>query len=390
MKANSALGFEPDGALGVYVHVPFCDRRCAYCDFDIAVRRSIPHAPYLDALLRELALRAAEFEGMSARSFYVGGGTPSLWDPNCLDALLRRLEERFGVPEEITCEANPESFGLELAHRWKESGVNRISLGIQSLSSSLLKQLRRHHSPEQALAAVEAARRAGFEHISADLIFGLPNQRVADFERDLETLCASGIDHLSTYELTIEPQTPLWRRRARGHVVAAGEDETLVMFERLDEALPAGFHRYEVSNSAKWGGWSRHNLLYWLGGQYLGLGMGAHSLSRTRGGASVRSANGRDLKHYLSAPFPTFKEDLSPAVHLAERLFLPLRTHFSVDLDRLEAEFGKPLVESFSSALHALTKDELIEWESPRELLSTKRGRALHNALSAVIFDAVP
>jgi oxygen-independent coproporphyrinogen-3 oxidase len=258
----------------VYVHVPFCVRRCTYCDFSIAVRRTTPVAAYLGALGRELARMPLPPE---PDTVYLGGGTPSLLGGPGLAALaaLLRLQR---PPAEFTVEANPEDVTPQAARDWVRAGVNRLSLGAQSFDDSVLAWMHRTHRAARIGDAVRTARDAGVGNLSLDLIFALPEALGRDWLGDLDAALALEPDHISLYGLTVEPGTPLFRQAGRGQLVAAGEqryaDEYLVAHERL---AASGYRFYEVSNAARPGREAVHNRAYWTLAAYLGLGPSAHS-----------------------------------------------------------------------------------------------------------------
>ena len=263
----------------LYVHVPFCQRRCSYCDFSIAVRKRIPAKEYVDAILRE----ADSIPAAALETIYLGGGTPSLLPAADLGALLDGLGDRFRIPHspfriEVTLEANPEDVTPDRALAWQAAGVNRVSLGAQSFDDNVLKWMHRSHDAAETKRAVQTLRDGGIDNISLDLIFGLPEELHRDWERDLEIALALRTTHLSLYGLTVEPRTPLDRWISRGATHAPDEEryaeEYLTAHRRLSAA---GYEFYEVSNAALPGFRSRHNSAYWSGKPYLGLGPAAHS-----------------------------------------------------------------------------------------------------------------
>lgn len=267
----------------LYIHVPFCARRCSYCDFAVTALREPPVESWLDAIAAELALvmEAEGWEGpLALRTLYIGGGTPSLLGVGAMAELLQRLEPFIVLTEgyEWTVEANPESFDEALARDWYSAGVNRLSLGAQSFDEGALRWMGRLHGPDGPGRAVDAARVAGLENYSIDLIFGLPTRLGRDWEADLRRALALEPRHISLYGLTAEPATPLgrWVREGRERLPEeeAYEAEYLLASEVL---RGAGFEHYEVSNFARPGYHSRHNRGYWTGAAYLGLGSGAHS-----------------------------------------------------------------------------------------------------------------
>jgi oxygen-independent coproporphyrinogen-3 oxidase len=291
----------------VYVHAPFCARRCFYCDFAVTVDRRPDPAPWLEAVGREL--RALEIEGAAAlaprlKTLYVGGGTPSLLGPEVMAGVRALFAEgpaeggRLSAPDlEWTAEANPESFTREVAEGWRRAGVNRLSLGTQSFQAPVLRWMGRLHGADGTAAAVAAARAAGLDSFSVDLIFGLPGTVSRDWTADLDAALALDPPHLSLYGLTAEAGTPLGRAVQEGRIAMVEEsryeDEYLEAAERL---AGEGYEHYEVSNFARPGHRSRHNQAYWTGVPYLGLGSGAHSYL-----PPVRRWNVRDWGAYAEA-----------------------------------------------------------------------------------------
>ncbi len=284
----------------LYLHVPFCLRRCPYCDFAVQPTRRPPIAEWLDAVAAELELTAAE-NGWRAplelRTIYIGGGTPSLLGPGGMAELRRRLERHVRWDDgqvEWTAEANPETFTPELAREWRAAGVNRVSIGVQSFHEPALRWMGRLHGAAGAMAAVAAARSAGIDNLSLDLIFALPTRLGRDWDDDLRRALALEPQHLSLYGLTAESGTPLGRWVVSGRETMADEESYALEFLRAAElAAAAGLAQYEVSNFARAGHESRHNIAYWTGAPYLGLGPGAHSFL-----PPVRSWNRRDWVGY--------------------------------------------------------------------------------------------
>ncbi len=265
--------------LTLYVHLPWCERRCPYCDFNAYARRAaIPEEAYVEACLRDL-----EGDGRPLEAVFLGGGTPSLFSPRAIARLIRGVRERLPLKEgaEITLEANPGTVDEGKLAGFREAGVNRLSLGIQSFQDALLQRIGRIHTGKEAVRAVEAARRAGFENINLDLMFGLPGQGAEEAAADVETALALAPTHVSYYQLTLEPGTPFHR-----HPPELPEEEALGALEeggreRLEQG---GFVPYEVSAYARPGYACRHNLNYWTFGDYLGIGAGAWGKITTREG----------------------------------------------------------------------------------------------------------
>lgn len=269
-------------ARSLYIHVPFCARRCSYCDFAVEATRRPPVDAWIDAIGRELALVAPAARGterMELDTLYLGGGTPSLLGEGAVARLLEGLAAhvRLAPEAEFTCEANPESFDAALARDWRDAGVNRISLGAQTFHAETLRWMGRLHGPDGPRQAIDAARGAGFENVSVDLIFGVPDRLGRDWRDDLERALDLGVDHISLYGLTAEAGAPLGRWVGEGREVLADDDryaDEYLLAHRL--VTDAGLEHYEVSNFGRPAAHSRHNFAYWSGAPYLALGPGAH------------------------------------------------------------------------------------------------------------------
>jgi oxygen-independent coproporphyrinogen III oxidase len=323
----------------IYIHVPFCVRRCSYCDFAVDAVREPPVHAWLASVEAELRLiaEAERWSGpLELETIYVGGGTPSLLGTGAM-AALRRVLTRWAswdpATVEWTAEANPESFTPDVAEDWREAGVNRVSLGAQTFHEPALRWMGRLHGVDGPARAVEAARRAGFASLSIDLIFGLPARLERDWGADLETTLTLAPEHVSLYGLTAEPATPLGRRVAQGRERLAGEATYEAEYLAAAERLPAaGFHHYEVSNFGLPGHESRHNRAYWTGAAYVGLGPGAHSFQ-----PPVRRWNVRDWLEYRNRlasgrAAEEGREHVSGEAAELERAWLGLRTSTGLDL----------------------------------------------------------
>ncbi|MES2306056.1 MAG: radical SAM family heme chaperone HemW [Gemmatimonadota bacterium] len=328
----------------VYVHVPFCARRCSYCDFAIAVRPTTPDDTYVRAILSEWQQRVGTSPLGAAdaiTTLYFGGGTPSRLAPASLSQIISEIANtRPLAPEaEVTVETNPEDVTAEKASAWVAAGVNRVSLGVQSHDPAVLAWMHRTHRAEQVPAAVAALRDAGINNVSMDLIFGLPVALDRDWARDLELTFALGPTHISLYGLTIEPHTPLQHWTDRGESVPVDEERYAAEYLRANHELARhGFEHYEVSNAALPGYRSRHNSAYWSGAEYLGLGPSAHSLV-----AGVRSWNAREWTDYAERsvagePLQAGSESLDPGARRLEALYLGLRTNAGLAMEEIPAE----------------------------------------------------
>ena len=285
--------------LSLYIHLPWCVRKCPYCDFNShAPRGAIPEARYVDALLRDLDSDRAWVQGRTVETLFIGGGTPSLFSPEALARLLDGVRTRVAVAAdaEITLEANPGTAELARFRGFREAGVNRLSIGVQSFEEGKLRTLGRIHGRAEALAAAQAARAAGFENFNLDLMYGLPEQSLEQALADVDRAIALRPAHLSVYQLTLEPNTPF----QRDPPVLPSEDTVEEMQQALIAALEgAGYGQYEVSAYARGGRHCRHNRNYWEFGDYLGIGAGAHG-KITRGTEIVRTSKARHPTAYLA------------------------------------------------------------------------------------------
>ena len=313
----------------LYVHVPFCARRCSYCDFSIAVRRTIPVAGYVDALATELALRHAGDQCDQLQTVYLGGGTPSRLGGEGIHALLHAIRRHVSIAAdaEVTLEANPEDITADAVLAWRNAGVTRLSIGVQSFDDRVLKWMHRVHDASMARAALTAARAGGLEAFSVDLIFSVPEMLDRNWERDVHEIMTYRPEHVSLYGLTVEPHTPLGRWRARGDVVESPEEryESEFMFAHT-QLCSAGFEHYEVSNFALPGRRARHNSAYWTGASYLGVGPSAHGFDGTERRWNV-AAYTAWLRELTGARDPVGgSEILSRDNVIAETVYLGLRT----------------------------------------------------------------
>jgi len=375
-----------DRSLGVYVHVPFCERICPYCDFAVVAARRLAAADedrYVAALLAELAGRAPLFAGRSLVTIYLGGGTPALLRPASIGRIVAALREAFGGdPREVTLEANPSTLERERLAGFRGAGVDRLSLGVQSFDDTTLKRLGRAHRAEEVQRTLAAARAAGFDNISLDLIEGAPGQALGALERDLELALAFGPEHLSAYALTLEPSTPFAKAVAADKLEVPDDDLVAEMLERTHARLEAaGLLRYEVSSWARPGRESLHNQRYWRRAAVLGLGVGAHSTEPAAAGArfGARAANERSLAAWLAriegggAAAPPQREAPAAATARGEAAFLALRTRAGLDAAQFAAEFGEPPRHFFAEAIDALLALGLLAESAAGDLRPTAR-----------------
>jgi oxygen-independent coproporphyrinogen-3 oxidase len=319
----------------VYVHVPFCRRRCSYCDFSIAVRKVVPALAFIDAIMAEVATRRIRVDGAGLKSLYLGGGTPSQLGGDGIEALMGGFRRAAGVdefstnlaPTEVTIEVNPEDVTPAAAAAWVAAGVNRVSLGAQSFHDPVLKWMHRGHSPDGIGTAVRDLRQAGIRNLSLDLIFAVPTALGRSWRTDLERALELGPEHLSIYGLTVEPHTPLGRWTARGEAVEAPEDRYADEFlEAHGRLAAAGYEHYEVSNYGKPGRHSQHNQAYWSGARYLGLGPSAHGFDGDQRRWNIPALAAWETAVGAGRDPIEGAERLDAAQRSAEAVYLGLRT----------------------------------------------------------------
>lgn len=373
--------------LGIYIHIPFCRSKCAYCDFYSLANREDQMDRYLSALTTHLKETAPQAKSRIVDTVYIGGGTPSILGAKRIAALLGTVKGNYHLSRdcEITMEANPDSVDLALLKRIRRAGVNRLSLGVQSANDAELRTIGRPHGFAQAVEAVSLARKAGMGNLSLDLIFGLPGQTMADWQHSVEEMLKLEPDHLSCYGLQIEKGTPLYDRRE--DYTFAGDDDQADMYLWMVQRLKqAGYDQYEISNFAKPGSRSRHNLRYWRLEEYIGFGPGAHSDFGGRRYSFVR-----DLNAYLKGveeggPIVDDDQVIPPEERLNEYLMLSLRTVEGIDGDWYSRRFHMnfhPLEQLLRGyAQRGLAAEENGRWHF------TPEGFLLSNSLIVELLEA--
>lgn len=374
----------PTAPLGIYVHFPFCSVRCTYCDFATVAGRDDRIETYLDALLREIESLQPEAAG-AADTIFFGGGTPSRMTPESVARVLAALRRRFDVSDdaELTLEGNPESLTAEALSGFRSAGITRISVGVQSFNDAVLKRVGRAHDARTAERAVALAREAGFQEVSLDLIAGLPGEDLSSWPDTVRKAAGLRPDHVSVYLLESDKDTPLGRSIRGGRTPVAGDDAMAETYEETVLALDeAGFPLYEISNFARAGCRSRHNLKYWSDAPYAGFGLGAHGYV-----LGERRSNRRDLDGYVedvtaSVSPVDWREPYDRDRRLEEALFLGLRVVEGVDLETLGARYGVDLATRHAIAWERAAAAGLIVWDGSRIRL-TPGGRVRSNELFA-------
>ncbi|MCI1546538.1 MAG: radical SAM family heme chaperone HemW [Acetobacter indonesiensis] len=377
----------PEEPLALYIHWPFCLAKCPYCDFNSHVRDRMPEARFAKALRTELAHDAARLGRRKLGSIFFGGGTPSLMAPESVAALIEDATTLFDpLPNlEITLEANPTSVEAGRLSGFRQAGVNRVSLGIQALDDAALTFLGREHSATQALAALETARTL-FPRITFDLIYARPGQSLADWKAELNKALSLVADHVSLYQLTIEPGTKFEALYRTGTFTLPDEDEAAALYEETS-AITAqhGLAGYEVSNYAKPGSESRHNLTYWRYGDYLGIGPGAHG-RLTQGNALFATRRHRAPEPWAdlverTGTGQTSQDELAPMERAREMLLMGLRVTEGLNLDRFATRTGMTLTEATDATILAAALEEGYLEQTATTLHATPEGRLRLEAL---------
>ena len=355
--------------LELYIHIPFCVKKCAYCDFLSGPASNQQIEEYVQALIEEIRYYKEFAKNYEVSTVFWGGGTPSLLTGEQMKALMETLRQTFFIRQnaEITMEANPGTVTVEKLLACQKAGINRISFGLQSVNNEELKMLGRIHTYEEFLESYEAARKAGFQNINVDLISAIPKQTVSSWEQTLQTIISLQPEHISAYSLIVEEGTPFAKLYGEGceleHLLPSEEEERR-MYERTEELLQeAGYHRYEISNYAKEGYECQHNLGYWERKEYLGLGLGASSLIE-----ETRFHNTDEMEEYLrDASNPILlrrgQEKLDRQEQMEEFVFLGLRKIRGIQEEKFAEMFGEDIWDCYGRNLERVIKEGLLERE---------------------------
>ncbi len=367
---------------GVYIHVPFCKQKCSYCDFHFSTDSS-----YVDdmteAMCTEMSLR--DWPAHQLETVYFGGGTPSILSATQLTKLIEAVKEQVGIAEkaEITLEANPDDIDEAKLSVWKDCGINRLSIGIQSFNDSDLKSMNRAHDASMSRDCVSLAQKMGFDNISVDMMYGLPNQKLEDFEKNVDQFLALDVDHISAYNLTIEKGTAYGRLMEKGLLSMPPEEQMEEQFLKLRRLLSdAGYEQYEVSNFARRGKISRHNSAYWTKQTYVGIGPSAHSFNGESRMWNVAN-NHRYMKGVTDSNPITEEEKLSEVERYNEEILTGLRTKWGVNLARIKNLYGIDLLAE-GSALTSQYND-MIEIEQG-SLRLNERGLLIADRIASDLF----
>lgn len=350
---------------GLYIHIPFCRQKCKYCDFNSFCGTCSEHKAYLNALFSELDLR----RGSACDTVFIGGGTPTALSAEDMERLLKKINENFLLAKdtEFTVEANPKTVDKRKLSVMLENGVNRISFGVQSFSDAELSAIGRIHSAEDARESFYLAREAGFDNISIDLMMSIPLQTLRSLEKNIEIAARLAPEHISCYSLILEEGTPLYDEYLRGEIELPDEEAQRDMYDMAVEVLARyGYARYEISNFAKPGMESRHNMKYWQCKEYIGAGLSAHSYLN-----SVRFCNTDSFSSYIQGNFKSGEETrLSPNDMMSEFMFMGLRMEHGISKADFKARFGKEIENIFGNQLLKFKKLGMIKEENGRIFLS--------------------
>ena len=361
--------------LGLYLHIPYCLHKCGYCDFNSHPENQVESVHYVEALLKELKFYSTTLKSYNVPTVFMGGGTPTILPPSQLKKILDTVRQGFNLTSdcEITIEANPATIKLETLQEIHAAGYNRISIGVQSFDEKELQLLERVHNEEEIHSTVHRARSANFENLSMDLMFALPDQSTVKWQSHLKQATAKNPDHLSTYNLTIEPVTAFFKLQEKGKLCLPHEDIQLEMYETTIQVLEdAGYSQYEISNFSKPGMESQHNINYWNNGEYLGVGAGASSYLNGERSKNINlpSIYIREIETKASAV--DTRERLEPLQAMGETLMLGLRLLKGVSIDVFENRFQVSFQKVYGKVVESLLNQELITLNENRIALSRK------------------
>ncbi len=335
----------PDRPVGLYLHVPFCGAKCPYCNYPVDVdpdHTTSRHFAYADALIDEYEARRHVLKGRDVRSLYIGGGTPSHWQTDALEHVLQRVSRDIELASlDVTLEANPCDIDGGTLDAWQAFGIDRLNIGVQSFQTDILERIGRRHDPSRAEETLAISLDRDALRVGCDLLFGVPGQSLSTWRRDVDAIAAlDPLTHVTAYEFELDDSTPMGERDA-DDLARPSSDERLEMLEMAaDTWRKQGFERHEIGSFARREGASRHTTLYWTGGEYLGLGMGAHSLTIAPSSGVVRRVNPADLETYLASPADSgCDESIEPSEYLLQRLSLAMRTTRGLEMDVLRHQF---------------------------------------------------
>jgi oxygen-independent coproporphyrinogen-3 oxidase len=371
---------------GLYFHIPFCKQACHYCDFHFSTNQTLK-SELVDQLAAELILQKDYLQGERIETIYLGGGTPSLLSARELEILFTAIQKNYKVANsiEVTLEANPDDLSVEKLNDLKQAGINRLSIGIQSFDETVLKFLNRAHTAAEALDCIEAARKAGIQNISIDLIYSIPGQDDKTLKRNLTTALELQPNHISAYSLTIEEKTVFGRWANKGKLQAMDDGQSAQQFEFvMDLLIHYGYQHYEISNYCLPGFQSNHNTSYWQGKNYLGIGPSAHSYNGVSRQFNV-SNNHLYIKSIQKGTVPFEREILTRENKINEYIFTTLRTEWGCNLNFLKERFGHDLAIQNKTYLHQLLSGSFITLKNDT-LCLTRAGKLLADRIASDLF----
>ncbi|MBI9034565.1 MAG: radical SAM family heme chaperone HemW [Bacteroidales bacterium] len=371
---------------GIYLHIPFCRKKCHYCNFYSSASWKNKDA-FVSALLQEIEIQKDYLQGESIKTIYFGGGTPSVLSKKELDLIFDQLNRTFEIEEnaEITLEANPDDLSEEKLIELSKTRVNRLSIGVQSFNDRDLKILNRAHDSQRAIQVINNARKYGFDNLTIDLIYGIQGASNEVWGNNLNTVFELNIPHISCYSLTVEPKTPLENLIRKGKMPNVDEEQAIAQFEYLLEQMEAkGYQHYEISNFSKPGMHSRHNTAYWFGEKYLGLGPSAHSFDGNSRQWNVSNTSSY-ISNILKGDLIFEKEELSEDLRYNEYVMTSLRTMWGIDLDYLEVNFGATRFGYCLKVARRYHDEQKIDFCNQKICL-TKKGKLFADQIAAEMF----
>lgn len=377
--------------IGIYIHIPFCKSKCLYCDFPSYAGAEGEMESYLEALLQEMDIEKDHIYDSKIKSIYIGGGTPTYFKTDYIGEILYKCYELFDVGKdaEITIEANPGTLDREKLMDLREYGINRLSMGLQAWQSRHLKALGRTHDSNKVREEVISAKAIGFGNISVDLMFGLPSQTMDEWMETLENVCSLDVEHISAYSLIIEEGTPLYNMVQRKEIRPIDEDIERQMYREGVAFLKSnGYDQYEISNFAKRGFKSIHNLIYWRDEDYIGFGCGAHSYTE-----NIRRYNYYKIRDYIAAieqsgSATEYREYIDTDIERFEMIMMGLRLIEGVDKGKFLQRFGKPIDFYYRDVILKLKHDGLLA-EDDQAIYVTPRGMDIHNTVLLAFLDYI-
>lgn len=371
---------------GIYIHIPFCKQACFYCDFHFSTNQQ-SKAEMVNAINQELFLRKDYLETEKVETIYFGGGTPSLLSKDEISDILSTIHENFQVKDnsEVTLEANPDDLSHKKLEKMYDCGINRLSIGVQSFDTEVLKSLNRAHNAEEAASCLIKAQKVGFQNISIDLIYGIPGRSNDQWIKDLDQATFYSPQHISAYGLTIEPHTIFGKWSNEGKFPKLDDDQSAQQFEiMLDHLRKAGFEQYEISNFSIPGFHSKHNSSYWQQKKYLGVGPSAHSYNGESRQFNINK-NALYIKRINNGTIPATKESLSATDQVNEYLMTTLRTKWGSDITELRKKYDINLIERQSSYISDLRSRGYLQIKKDH-LILTDKGKLLADKISADLF----